>query len=358
MKLFPATLSAVPLLLLSSFLSLAPLATEAATGRDGPSHFIIETPSSKSPWKADSVNPLVWTYSKSTSEHRRAGCWERSRRREGAGEARADVDDDPSSRRRSRPERARAACELQLCAISGFSGALAVGPPWLRLREPQRTSFGAEGRAVTVASAPAVAAAPDDHVRTRRTDLPISRNRPASILQFDVELLRLSGTGLLLVAKNGQSEASARLLTCTADDRRRLRVQCPSSTARPSSPSRTFPRATTTSPSSWTLTTAPYVLARLTCRPSFRGALTISESYRTDENPVAHRFFRSSRDRRNSRSTPVRSSSGANDVTAGRKLIFPAPDNTASTSVEASLTMTITGAPKYVAAPPLAAQPF
>jgi hypothetical protein len=32
----------------------------------------------------------------------------------------------------------------------------------------------------------------------------------ASILQFDVELLRLSGTGLLLVAKNGPSALSPR----------------------------------------------------------------------------------------------------------------------------------------------------
>jgi hypothetical protein len=74
MKLFPTTLSAVPLLLLSSFLSLAPLSTEAATGREGPSHFIIETPSSKSPWKADSVNPLAWTFSKSAYGVARRRC--------------------------------------------------------------------------------------------------------------------------------------------------------------------------------------------------------------------------------------------------------------------------------------------
>lgn len=286
MKLVPASLSAVPFLLLSTLLALAP---QPAAAANGPSHFIIQTPSTSSPWQAGAPNPVVWTYSKSASPSR----WVRRAR----GGARGRREPGPAEYPRAPCRRIALPADRASLIDSRHRG-------WRRASRPSSVR-----RVVLEGGAPAQGRDGEG----RQAAIPVpgpGRRRPsrltpscpssppalaADILQFDVELLRLSGTGLLLVAKNGASRRATAVPAPPFADTsgRALRVaaalrQCRSPTARPSSTLRGSRRATTTLPSSWTRTMERCV-SRQGARPT--PGSRADESLRLSHNPLAFQVF-------------------------------------------------------------------
>lgn len=191
MKFLPSSLATLPVLLLSSFLTLGPTPIQAA---NGPSHFVISTPSTNSPWQADGVNPLAWTYSKSESVSQAVDQGKGGNQKSGRGRARrvsltvvTSVGSEDEQR--------------WTCSVPVMQG----GSSWMQqgvgMLHRKRMS-GGEGTLAHKRGGAAILVRHEGGSRT--TDLSLCfLPLAADILQFDVELLRLSGTGLLLVAKNG-----------------------------------------------------------------------------------------------------------------------------------------------------------
>lgn len=191
MKFFPSSLATLPVLLLSSFLTLGPTPIQAA---NGPSHFVISTPSTNSPWQADGVNPLAWTYSKSESVSQAVDQGKGGNENTDRGRARRvslTVVTSDGLRR-------RAALDMKRSGHAGRKFMDATGR-WNASKESnvwRRRDSRAEERRGCYSCA---ARRREQNADLSLCFLPLA----ADILQFDVELLRLSGTGLLLVAKNG-----------------------------------------------------------------------------------------------------------------------------------------------------------